>query len=80
VEFGVDADCEHLPVALASMSAKYLRELLMQRFNDYWRGLAPAVTPTAGYYQDALRFLEDLEFILGSERAPIRRELFVRSR
>jgi hypothetical protein len=47
---------EHLPVALASMVSKYLRELSMVMFNDYWRGHVPDIKPTQGYPVDARRF------------------------
>ena len=47
---------EHLPVALASMVSKYLRELSMILFNDYWRGHVPDIKPTQGYPVDARRF------------------------
>lgn len=58
--FVVEADRQHLPVALASMLAKYVRELIMEQLNAYWRGFAPALRPTAGYYKDAQRFLRDI--------------------
>jgi ribonuclease HII len=45
-----------LPVAVASMLAKYLRESLMQQFNRYWREKVPGLQPTAGYPTDAKRF------------------------
>lgn len=60
VEFAVDSDQQHLPVGLASMLAKYLREALMERFNAYWRTLLPDLRPTAGYRGDAQRFLKDI--------------------
>ena len=50
-----------MAVAVASMVSKYLREALMRRFNAYWRGLLPGVEPTAGYYSDGVRFLQDIE-------------------
>ncbi len=49
-----------LPAALASMASKYLRELAMQAFNEYWRGHVPGLQPTAGYPQDARRFRIDI--------------------
>jgi hypothetical protein len=78
VEFAVDADKHHLPVALGSMVAKYVREALMTRFNAYWHARCPALRPTAGYYTDAQRFLADL----GPELAagPLSPERFIRSR
>ncbi len=50
-----------LPVAMASMISKYLREALMRRFNAFWASHLPQVEPTAGYYNDGLRFLRDIE-------------------
>ena len=49
-----------LPVAVASMISKYLRECLMYRFNAFWRQHLPELAPTAGYYQDGERFLKDI--------------------
>ena len=49
----------YLPVALASMVAKYLRELLMQQFNAWWQTQQPGLAPTAGYPVDAKRFWDD---------------------
>jgi hypothetical protein len=78
IEFGVGGDGLWLPVALASMVAKYVRELLMLRFNAYWRRLRPGLRPTAGYYTDARRFLTDLGEALPPGVPP--RKEFVRSR
>lgn len=61
VSFTIDADQQHLPVALASMLAKYLRELLMHEFNRFWRQYQPNLKPTAGYYKDAQRFIRDIQ-------------------
>lgn len=47
---------EHLPVALASMFSKYLRELSMILFNRYWQRHLPELKPTKGYPADARRF------------------------
>jgi hypothetical protein len=52
------ADSEALPVALASMLAKYLREVLMRQFNRFWVGHVPGLKPTAGYPADARRFYD----------------------
>jgi hypothetical protein len=52
------ADTEHFGVALASMTSKYLRELLMLEFNRFWQEEVPGLKPTAGYPGDAARFLE----------------------
>jgi hypothetical protein len=45
-----------LPAALASMASKYLRELSMRAFNDFWCGRVSDLAPTAGYAKDAWRF------------------------
>ena len=50
-----------LPVAVASMLSKYLREALMRRFNAFWQTHLPEVSPTAGYYGDGARFLQDID-------------------
>lgn len=44
------------PTALASMAAKYLRELAMHAFNAFWAGHVANLAPTAGYPADAKRF------------------------
>lgn len=62
----VESERHHLPAALASMTAKYLRELLMMRFQAYWRLRAPEVRPTFGYHRDGRRFLADIEPLLPS--------------
>jgi hypothetical protein len=61
IRFEVRADSLYLPVALASMLSKYMRELHMEMLNDFWRGRVPDLQPTAGYYEDGLRFLADIE-------------------
>lgn len=78
IEFAVDADEHHLPVALASMLAKYLREVLMQGFNAYWKDRLESLRPTAGYYADARRFLAEIEPVIVAAGVP--RQRFVRSR
>ncbi len=45
-----------LPTALASMTAKYHRELAMRAFNEFWVKQVPGLRPTAGYPSDAKRF------------------------
>ena len=50
-----------LPAALASMYAKYTRELSMDAFNQWWGQQIPGIKATAGYPQDAKRFLENIK-------------------
>jgi hypothetical protein len=61
LEFREKAEMACLPVAVASMLSKYLREALMRRFNAYWKRLLPELNPTAGYYGDGARFLQDID-------------------
>lgn len=57
IRFGVRSE-RFLPVAMASMIAKYLRELAMRQFNEWWIARIPGLAPTAGYPVDARRFWE----------------------
>ncbi|MFH1718212.1 MAG: hypothetical protein ABIF19_12735, partial [Planctomycetota bacterium] len=57
VHFVVGADKRFLPVSLASMVSKYLRELLIDNINRYFAGFNSNLRPTAGYWQDGLRFI-----------------------
>lgn len=67
VQFQVEGEAAHLPVALASMAAKWVRELLMARFNAYWAAKLPALKPTAGYGLDSRRWLQDAKTVLTPE-------------
>ena len=58
--FTVGGEEAHLPVALASMASKYLRELFMELLNGFWAGQVPGLAPTAGYYTDGRRFHRDI--------------------
>lgn len=69
-----EAEDAHLPVALASMAAKLVRELAMARFNRYWSARVPELKPTAGYVQDARRWLGDVRGTI----TPAEREHLVR--
>ncbi|MDB5391817.1 MAG: ribonuclease [Planctomycetaceae bacterium] len=51
---------EHLPVALASMACKYLRESTMELFNRFWQSHLPELKQTKGYPQDARRFRDEI--------------------
>lgn len=51
----------HLPVACASIIAKYVRELSMKLFNQFWGRHCPDVKPTLGYPNDARRFRQQIE-------------------
>ncbi|MEM6334429.1 MAG: hypothetical protein AAF823_13920, partial [Planctomycetota bacterium] len=66
VTFMKAAEESHLPVALASMAAKYTRELMMARLNRFFADRLAALDPpvtikrTAGYTTDGRRFLDEL--------------------
>ncbi|HUY34982.1 MAG TPA: hypothetical protein VMV69_19700 [Pirellulales bacterium] len=61
VEVAFRAKAErYLPAALASMASKYLRELAMEAFNEFWRRHVPGLVATAGYPGDAARFKTDI--------------------
>jgi ribonuclease HII len=49
-----------LPIALASMTAKYLRETAMRPFNEFWLRHVPGIKPTAGYPTDSWRFKKQI--------------------
>ncbi|MEZ6194212.1 MAG: hypothetical protein R3F20_00560 [Planctomycetota bacterium] len=72
IAFRVKADATAPEVSLASMAAKYTRELLMDLFNRYWTRECPALRPTAGYHEDGQRFLADLRATGGDVEAAIR--------
>lgn len=55
IEFSVGGE-SRLPVAVASMTAKYVRELAMAAFNARWASRQPGLEPTAGYPVDAARW------------------------
>ncbi len=68
---------QHLPVACASIVAKYLRELTMDQLNAFWKKHCPDLRPTRGYPLDARRFFQSVEPLsqqLGIERARLWRE------
>ncbi|MEO1995399.1 MAG: hypothetical protein ABGZ17_09000 [Planctomycetaceae bacterium] len=56
---------QHLPVALASMVAKYMRELSMEFFNTFWCQRVPDLRPTRGYPVDARRFRAEIAEMQG---------------
>jgi len=61
LHFVVDADERFFPVSLASMVSKYLRELLVDNINRYFVAFHADLRPTAGYWKDGLRFIQDLK-------------------
>jgi ribonuclease HII len=78
LHFTVEADSKYLPVSLASMLSKLVRELLIEELNRYFTALMPTLKPTAGYWQDGLRFLEDIKPLHAQH--PIDHRLLVRQK
>jgi ribonuclease HII len=78
LHFVVGADGRFLPVSLASMTSKYLRELLVSNINRYFNGFGTELKPTAGYWKDGLRFIEDIKTNLPDVR--FSSEQLIRSR
>jgi hypothetical protein len=70
VSFEIEAEERHLPVALSSMGAKYVRELFMRRLNRFFTERRPGLEPTAGYVEDGRRFLAEVKPILRDEAIP----------
>jgi len=62
VRFEVGADARHLPVALASIVGKYLREISMRRIGEFYRLGHPALNLVSGYHDPlTTRFIEASE-------------------
>jgi hypothetical protein len=78
VRFVAGSEDRHLPVALASMTAKLVRELLMARLNRHFGAQNPDLKPTAGYVEDGRRYLDEIRPLL--EGAGIAVDRLVRSR
>ncbi len=78
VRFETGSEEAHMPVALASMTAKYVRELLMHRFNAFWHQHAPGIAPTAGYAKDGKRFLREIDVVI--DKLAIDRDQLIRRR
>lgn len=76
IEFAKRGEERHLPVALASIFSKYLRELFMKLFNAYWQQHIDGLKSTAGYYTDGKRFLADIDNHVRQHK--IDREMLVR--
>ncbi len=49
-----------LPTALASMISKYVREVFMELWNQFWIQHLPKIRPTKGYPLDAKRFKKEI--------------------
>ncbi len=72
IAFLVGGDRSEPAIAAASCFAKLAREVLMARFNAWWVRLLPGLLPTAGYYEDGLRFLAEIEECRARHNIPLR--------
>ena len=62
IRFEVDADATHLPVALASMVGKYVREVTMDRIARFYRSIDPGLPAPSGYHDKVTaRFVDGTE-------------------
>jgi len=78
IRFVKEADGTDRAAALASMAAKYVRELFMEGLNGFFGERVAGLRPTAGYYGDGRRFLRDVAPVL--RELGCRRDEFVRAR
>src|SRR5688572_29075618 len=60
VTFAERGEDRAFPTALASCFAKYLRELMVECLNRWFCARVPGLLPTAGYFTDGHRFLDQL--------------------
>ena len=62
IRFEVDADARHLPVALASIVGKYIREIGMRRIGEFYRRSDPELQLASGDHDPVTtRFIEATE-------------------
>lgn len=54
-------------ISWGSILAKYLRELKLRALNRYFVERIPGLRPTAGYPEDAARFIQNVEAALGPD-------------
>ncbi len=76
IQFSTKGESQ-LAVALASMISKYVREVFMHVWNEFWQQHVNDLKPTKGYPVDAKRFMRDIEVArgkLGVARSQIWRE------
>ena len=78
ITFAARGEDRSFPTALASCTAKYLREMMMVSLNNWFAERIPNLKRTAGYYVDGNRFLQDVCSLVDQEDFPV--DLLVRSR
>lgn len=67
IAFQAKADRHSFFTAAASLAAKYVRERAMARFNNWFQARLPELEATAGYPQDAKRWLADMKRLSSRE-------------
>ena len=65
LHFVTAADRKYLAVSLASMTSKFIREILLDSINNYFLQRCTGLRPTAGYWKDGQRYIRDLNEGLG---------------
>lgn len=78
IRFLAKADRTSFPTALASEAAKYVRERAMAELNAWFAERLPGLRPTAGYPEDARRWLAEVRGAEGSAAWAV--DLLVRTR
>jgi ribonuclease HII len=78
ISFWLKGDAAHLPIALASMCSKYVRELFLVMFNRYWQALRPGIGRTCGYQVDGRRFVRAISDL--PEFGEVSRRLIIREK
>ncbi|MDF1661821.1 MAG: hypothetical protein P1V97_08615 [Planctomycetota bacterium] len=78
VRFMQKADSKSMAVALSSMLCKYIREIFVEQFNKHFQAQKPGLKATAGYPQDARRYLDDIQDLV--ENLSVPKEWLIRSR
>lgn len=76
IVFTENGEDRAFPCAAASCLAKYAREVCVERLNAFVAAKRPEIKPTAGYWTDGKRFLEDM----GPLRTQLPEDLLVRIR
>ena len=70
ISFAARGEDRSFPTALASCTAKYVRQLMMVMVNDWFAERIPDLKRTAGYYVDGNRFLQDIGELLDNSEFP----------
>jgi len=78
INFIRDGDASEFVIALASIYAKYSRELGMLEFNRFFCSHIPGLKPTSGYYSDSRQFVRSIMPLL--KKLNLDKDNFVRNK